>query len=146
MKVTLEYFDEQVKKLLEALAEKSQEAEDTKLIIGTNVSYAAEHQLGEGQVKREFLGVSEDDQIIVMEILRENLRLQNVSLRVALREIGEYLLLSTDRRWAEEIAPDGTPWKPNAPWVVEWKKRRGRIQKILQSTGRLRSSISYRIE
>lgn len=146
MKVTLEYFDEQVKKLLEDLADKSQEAEDTKLIIGTNVTYAADHQLGQGQIQREFLGVSDDDRVVVLQILQENMKLQNVSLRVALQEIGEYLLLSTDRRWEEEIAPDGTPWQPNAPWVVEWKKRRGRLQKILQSTGRLRSSISYRIE
>ena len=144
--VSIEYDDEEVRELLESIARKSEEAEDTQLIIGTNVGYAAEHQLGEGQVKREFLGISPDDREVVVELLKDNLIQPNLSLRTVLMEVGEYLLLTTDQRWEQQIAPDGTPWKKNAPWVIERKKRLGRINKILQETGRLRSSIAYRIE
>lgn len=63
-----------------------------------------------------------------------------------LRTVGEDMLLSTDIRWGQEIAPDGTRWKPLAKATIDRKKRLGRILKILQETGTARNSINYRIE
>jgi phage virion morphogenesis protein len=60
------------------------------------------------------------------------------------RELGEYLLLSTDIRWEREIDPDGNRWKALTPFTRSQKESLGRIDKILQSTGRLRASIRYR--
>ena len=144
--LSIEYKDDGVRDLLQKLSDRSKEASEVKLIVGTNVSYAAEHQLGDGQIKREFLGVSDSDRSVIIEMLEEALRDSDREYREALREVGEYMLLSTDQRWEQEVAPDGTPWPKNALWVSERKKRLGRINKILQDTGRLRSSINYRIE
>ena len=38
--------------------------------------------------------------------------------RPALADIGEYLIASTRRRFAEGRAPDGPPWAPNSPVTV----------------------------
>ena len=146
MKISIEYDDDSIRSLLQKLQEKLEEAENTKLIVGTSVSYAYEHQTGDGQRKREFLGVSDSDRLVLQSILEEAIVDPASSYRSTLQEMGEYLLLSTDQRWEKEEAPDGTPWAKNAPWVIERKKRLGKIQKILQETGRLRSSIGYRID
>jgi phage gpG-like protein len=146
MKISIEYEDESVRSLLQKLQEKLEDTENTKLIVGTSVSYAYEHQTGDGQRKREFLGVSETDRLVLQSILEESILDPASNYRSTLQEMGEYLLLSTDQRWEAEEAPDGTPWAKNAPWVIERKKRLGKIQKILQETGRLRSSIAYRID
>lgn len=63
-----------------------------------------------------------------------------------LRTVGEDMLLSTDIRWGQELAPDGTRWKPLAQATIDRKKRLGRILKILQETGTARNSINYRID
>lgn len=144
--VSITYSDETVRSLLQKLALKAEEAADTKLIVGTNVSYAQEHQEGIGQQKRTFLGVSDSDRQVIISLLQDALKDPESGYKDTLKEIGEYLLLSTDKRWEAEEAPDGTPWPKNSPWVLERKKRLGKIQKILQETGRLRSSIAYRIE
>jgi len=39
-------------------------------------------------------------------------------LTPAMRDIGEYLVDSTRRRFGEGRAPDGTPWAPNAPSTI----------------------------
>src|SRR6476661_4803069 len=57
--------------------------------------------------------------------------------------IGEYLLLATDQRFEQEVDPAGVPWKPNSPYITKFKQDNGRILKVLQSTGKLRNSITY---
>jgi phage virion morphogenesis protein len=57
--------------------------------------------------------------------------------------IGEYLLMATDDRFEQEVDPDGVPWQPNSPSILAFKRENKRILKILQSTGRLRGSITY---
>lgn len=66
-------------------------------------------------------------------------------LRPALRNVGEMLLLSTDERFEKEIDPSGEPWQANTPFTISQKRALGRIEKILQSTGRGRSSIAYQV-
>lgn len=68
------------------------------------------------------------------------------NLSPALKECGEYLLVSTDDRWEQQIDPNGIPWKPNSPYTIALKKSQGRLLKILQSTGAGRSSIRYQIK
>lgn len=75
-------------------------------------------------------------------------RLQRLQRKVgdltpAMKLIGEELIRSTDDRFDQEIAPDGTPWKPNSAFTVAKKRAEGRILKVLQSTGQMRASITY---
>lgn len=75
-------------------------------------------------------------------------RLQRLQRKVGdltsvMKQIGEYLLLATDDRFDKEIAPDGTPWKPNSAFTIAKKRAEGRILKVLQSTGQMRASITY---
>ena len=64
----------------------------------------------------------------------------------ALEEIGNYMLLVTDERFAAEKDPGGKPWKKNSAFTIALKKQRGQILKILQATGRLRDSINYQVD
>lgn len=57
--------------------------------------------------------------------------------------IGEYLLMATDDRFEQEVDPDGAPWQPLTDYTLSLKRENKRILKILQSTGRLRGSITY---
>ena len=65
------------------------------------------------------------------------------NLNKPMTNIGEYLLMSTDDRFEQQIDPAGVPWQPNSPYVMQFKRDNGLILKILQSTGRLRGSIAY---
>lgn len=80
------------------------------------------------------------------EVRDRLLRLQRKTgnLEPAFKNIGSYLLLSTDDRFRKEVDPQGNPWKPNAPSTIAQKKAQGRINKILQNTGRLRDGFSYK--
>ena len=86
-----------------------------------------------------------------------------------MREVGEYLLLSTDTRYRAEKAPDGTRWAPNADSTLlayirrkgganAFSRRRTRtggrtlntrgtralaIKKILRDSGQLQDHIHY---
>lgn len=64
----------------------------------------------------------------------------------ALKDVGEYMLGSIDIGYQTETDPDGIPWRPNSPFTIAEKQRLGRIQKILQSTGAMRSRYFYRVE
>lgn len=73
-----------------------------------------------------------------------NQALQDLALgaenpRPALLAIGEDLVKSTKQRFADSIAPDGTPWKENSPTTL--KRKRG--NKPLIGEGTLRDQISY---
>lgn len=64
----------------------------------------------------------------------------------ALKNVGEYMLGSIDVGYQTETDPNGVPWRPNSPFTISEKQRLGRIQKILQSTGAMRSRYNYRVE
>lgn len=63
-----------------------------------------------------------------------------------LEEAGQIVQLGTDQRWEKEIDPDGNRWAENSEYTRRLKREQGRIDKILQSSGRARASINYRIE
>lgn len=63
-----------------------------------------------------------------------------------LKNVGEYMLGSIDLGYQTETDPSGRPWRPNSPFTIAEKQRLGRIQKILQSTGAMRSRYNYRVE
>jgi phage virion morphogenesis protein len=62
------------------------------------------------------------------------------------KDIGETVVLQTDSRFREEKDPNGIPWKKLSPYTLRLKAQQRRIQKILQSTGRLRASITYQAD
>jgi len=63
----------------------------------------------------------------------------------AYRQAAEYMLLATDIRFEKEIDPAGKPWKQLSAYTIAQKRALGRIQKINQSTGRMRGSITYQV-
>lgn len=58
-------------------------------------------------------------------------------LRPAFYEIGEYLIVSTRRRFAEGRAPDGSRWAPNTRATIEamLQRRSGKYDKTGQRVG-----------
>lgn len=90
------------------------------------------------------VSITYSDQALRQQLQR--IERQTRDLTPLMQRFGEALLLSTDERWEQEIAPTGVPWKPNTPYTIAQKRSQGRILKILQSTGRLRGSIAYRAE
>lgn len=85
------------------------------------------------------------DDSVVQERLRRLLR-RTQNLRPALADIGEEMLLRTDEGFESEEDPFGVKWAPLSSYTLSFKAQNRRILKILQSTGRLRSSITYRID
>lgn len=82
----------------------------------------------------------------------------------ALRDIGELLVASTQRRFATGRAPDGTPWMPNSPVTVlrylsrfggsfrrgggltkRGQARAAAKKPLIGETRRLSSEIAYRL-
>lgn len=66
-------------------------------------------------------------------------------LTPAMRDVGEYLLASVDLRFQQEIDPAGIPWKKLSPFTIRLKKAEGKILRILQRTGLMRSRVNYRV-
>jgi phage virion morphogenesis protein len=64
-------------------------------------------------------------------------------LTPTMRAIGEYLVFATDNRFRTETDPEGKSWQKLSPKTVEQKRRQGRINKILQSTGVMRTKVNY---
>ena len=62
-----------------------------------------------------------------------------------MEEIGQIVLLSTDMRWEKEEDPNGIRWAENSAYTRSQKVAQGRIDKILQNTGRGRASIHYQV-
>lgn len=61
----------------------------------------------------------------------------------AMQEIGEYCLTSVDARFQSETDIQGKPWQKLSPFTVNRKRAEGKIAKILQSTGLMRSRTAY---
>lgn len=60
-----------------------------------------------------------------------------------LRDIGEYLLLAHDRRFASQASPDGTPWQALSPAYL--KRKRKNRDKILELDGFLKNTLRYQV-
>jgi len=67
---------------------------------------------------------------------------QSDNLEPAFRDIGEYLLESTQQRFIDQQAPDGTPWEPLSPNTLRHKKRPDRV---LTETGTLADTLNYQL-
>lgn len=82
------------------------------------------------------LSVELDDAELRAALNRLVFRLTNAD--PILDNIGRRLVTSTIRRFEEEKAPDGTPWKPSQRAEEEGGQ-------TLTNTGRLRQSITHRV-
>lgn len=60
-----------------------------------------------------------------------------------LRNMGEYLLIAHDQRWASQTSPDGQPWAPLSPAYLESKKKNR--DKILVLDGYLKNTLRYQV-
>jgi len=77
----------------------------------------------------------------------QELRAKTGDLKPALKNIGEYLRLRTEENFQNEQEPDGTAWTVLKPKTLKRKARKkSSINKILQDTGDLRSSIAYQVD
>lgn len=61
----------------------------------------------------------------------------------ALRDMGEHLMLSHRLRFADQTAPDGTPWAPLSPAYKKQKKKNK--NKILFLDGYLQNTLRYQL-
>jgi phage gpG-like protein len=93
--------------------------------------------------ENEIFSIGYDDKDVAEALRKIRSRGQNLSAVYGLW--GEYMLLSVDLNYELQKDPFGAPWRPNSPYTIALKKSLGRINKILQSTGLLRSSYSYRM-
>ena len=59
------------------------------------------------------------------------------------RAVGEFALGQIDDRFRTETDPNRQPWIPNSPVTIARKQAEGRILKVLQSTGFMRSRAYY---
>lgn len=67
---------------------------------------------------------------------------QGSDLEPALRDIGEYLLESTQQRFIDQQAPNAEPWDPLSPKTLAKKKRQDRV---LTETGTLVDTLHYQL-
>lgn len=145
--VSIKYEDKAVSDRLTTLSKHCKDLGNKRLVVGTNVQYMAKHQLGlEGLPVRRFLGISESDKVELVAILDESIANPPQTADTTLSQMGEFLLMSTDTRWEQEIDPDGKPWQRNSAYTIRMKKAQGRLLKVLQATGVGRASINYQIK
>jgi len=60
-----------------------------------------------------------------------------------LRDIGEYLLIAHDQRFANQASPDGTPWQALSPAYL--KRKTKNQDKILVLDGFLKNTLRYQV-
>ncbi|MBD1995307.1 phage virion morphogenesis protein [Leptolyngbya sp. FACHB-541] len=65
------------------------------------------------------------------------------NLYPVMADIGEEVLADVDESFETETDPYGIRWEPLSAYTLSFKAQNTRILKILQSTGRMRSSITY---
>lgn len=63
------------------------------------------------------------------------------NLSTPLNDIAEYLHQSTDNRFRQQVAPDGSPWAPLAPSTLAQKKG----TRILREKGTLQDTLRHRV-
>lgn len=88
-----------------------------------------------------FISVDVIGQKQVAQALNRLLK-QGSNLDPVFRDIGEYLLESTQQRFIDQQAPDGEPWEPLSPKTLKKKKRQDRV---LTETGTLVDTLNYQL-
>jgi len=90
-----------------------------------------------------FIQVEVKGQATIAKALNKLLR-QGSDLSPALVEIGDYLVDSTQERFNDQQAPDGTPWEELSPLTLSRKKSGLKI--LGGETGSLRDNINYQLQ
>ena len=90
-----------------------------------------------------FLEIAIDDRRISEALQRLAERTEDIT--PALQNIGEYMRFRTEENFRNESTPDGQRWAALSLTYAAQKRKRGRINKILQFKGDLRSSIAYQL-
>jgi phage gpG-like protein len=90
-----------------------------------------------------FISLGYDDKDVTKRLQKLADRARNPE--PALKEFREVILYEIEQGFEKEVSPEGLPWKPNSRFTIRLKRALGRIQKINQSTGRMRSSITGQI-
>ena len=70
---------------------------------------------------------------------------QTNDLAPTLRDIGEYLLESTQQRFDDQVSPDGEPWELLSAKTVKKKALTGQSDKILRGYGTLADTLNYQL-
>lgn len=83
----------------------------------------------------------DNNQAVLKAISRMSSSLSNP--RPVFQDIGEYLVDSTKRRFADKIAPDGERWADNS---LMTRIRKGRNDPLIGETKRLGREIHYRAD
>ena len=60
-----------------------------------------------------------------------------------LHDIGEYLMIAHDQRFASQTSPEGTPWQALSPRYQRRKRKNG--DKILVLDGYLKNTLRYQV-
>lgn len=89
------------------------------------------------------LNINYDDREIQAVISRLIARSKDVS--VPSYSVGEYMIAQVDERFATETDPNRVPWQPLSARTLAQKRAEGKILKILQRTGLMRSTVNYRV-
>lgn len=93
------------------------------------------------------IDISDEDAIRQLDRLAEHL----TDMTPLMQDLGEYLADSTERRFPEGVAPDGTPWAPKSQATMDaYRRREGRssnasvpFRPLYGPSGRLSSEIHY---
>jgi phage virion morphogenesis protein len=83
------------------------------------------------------------DDASVTEVVAKALK-KTKDLTPASELVGEYMLGQIDNRFRTETDPQRVPWQPLSPRTLALKQAEGKIQKILQRTGLMRSTANYK--
>ena len=73
----------------------------------------------------------------------ERLQRQAKNLRPALTEIGEYLLESSEDRFADQVDPQGRPWAALSPGYKKRKRKHRDLMLVLD--GYLKGTLAVRV-
>lgn len=82
-----------------------------------------------------------DDTVIRAKLAE--LKAKTEDLTPAMRDIGEFMLFQHDQRFDKEVDFRGNPLQPLSKRTLAKKQAEGKILKILQRTGLMRSRTAY---
>lgn len=67
------------------------------------------------------------------------------NIKPAMEGIGQILVSNTQQRFVDQVDPDGLPWKALSTVTLARRRKAGSGAQILRDTGRLASSINYKV-
>lgn len=88
-----------------------------------------------------FINVTAKGQRTIAKSLNALLK-QSGNLTPVLTDIADYLLASTQRRFVDQQAPDGTPWAALSSTTLA---RKARVDRILTESGTLADNLHYQM-